>query len=68
MSGSQCCDNPPILSSSSGNGRVEEVGGVKSYVSGSIDSNAAVVLVSDVYGRLIFQLLVLTSFDSVSVK
>ncbi|KAK9086661.1 hypothetical protein Syun_029055 [Stephania yunnanensis] len=50
MSSPQCCDNPPTLSSTSGSGRVEEVGGVKSYVSGSIDSNAAVVLVSDVYG------------------
>ncbi|KAK9146758.1 hypothetical protein Sjap_006661 [Stephania japonica] len=50
MSSPQCCDNPPSLSGSSGNGRVEEVGGVKSYVSGSIDSNAAVLLVSDVFG------------------
>ncbi|KAK9084024.1 hypothetical protein Scep_030495 [Stephania cephalantha] len=50
MSGHQCCDNPPTLSASSGNGRVEDVGGVKSYVSGFIDSNAAVLLVSDVFG------------------
>ncbi|KAK6930047.1 Dienelactone hydrolase [Dillenia turbinata] len=50
MSGPQCCENPPSLSSSSGNGKVEEIGGLKSYVVGSPDSKLAVLLVSDVYG------------------
>ncbi|KAK2980457.1 hypothetical protein RJ640_028865 [Escallonia rubra] len=50
MSGPQCCENPPVLSSSSGAGNVEELGGLKSYISGSPDSSLAVLLVSDVYG------------------
>ncbi|XP_057485482.1 endo-1,3;1,4-beta-D-glucanase-like [Actinidia eriantha] len=50
MSGPQCCENPPTLSSSYGTGHVEELGGLKSYVSGSPESKIAVLLVSDVYG------------------
>ncbi|XP_059650138.1 endo-1,3;1,4-beta-D-glucanase-like [Cornus florida] len=50
MSGPQCCENPPTLSSSCGEGQVEEIGGLKSYVSGPSDSKLAVVLISDVFG------------------
>ncbi|XP_052207708.1 endo-1,3;1,4-beta-D-glucanase-like [Diospyros lotus] len=50
MSGPQCCSNPPTLSSSSGGGHVEELGGLKSYVSGSLDSKHAILLVSDIFG------------------
>ncbi|KAK3016184.1 hypothetical protein RJ639_007024 [Escallonia herrerae] len=50
MSGPQCCENPPTLSSSSGAGHEEELGGLKSYISGSLDSSLAVLLVSDIYG------------------
>ncbi|XP_030465813.1 endo-1,3;1,4-beta-D-glucanase-like isoform X2 [Syzygium oleosum] len=50
MSGPQCCENPPTLNPASGQGHVEELGGLKSYVSGSSDSNLAIVLVSDVFG------------------
>jgi len=51
MSGPECCENPPIPSSSCGvTGHVEELGGLKSYVSGSSDSKLAVVLISDVFG------------------
>ncbi|KAI3469501.1 hypothetical protein Pfo_026164 [Paulownia fortunei] len=50
MSGSQCCENPPILSSSSGAGQVQEFGGLSCYVSGPSDSKLAVILVSDVFG------------------
>ncbi|KAK6130394.1 hypothetical protein DH2020_035804 [Rehmannia glutinosa] len=50
MSGSQCCENPPSLSSSSGAGQVQEFGGLTSYVSGPADSSSAVILVSDVFG------------------
>ncbi|KAI6693190.1 hypothetical protein NL676_020900 [Syzygium grande] len=50
MSGPQCCENPPILNPASGQGHVEVLGGLKSYVSGSSDSNLAIVLVSDVFG------------------
>ncbi|KAI5650615.1 hypothetical protein M9H77_36620 [Catharanthus roseus] len=52
MSGPQCCENPPSLSSSShgGGGHVEEFGGLKCYISGSDDSKLAVMLVSDVFG------------------
>ncbi|KAM7254102.1 hypothetical protein ACFE04_031784 [Oxalis oulophora] len=50
MSGSQCCENPPELSSSSGTGSIELVGGLKTYVTGSSQSNRAIILISDVFG------------------
>ncbi|BFG43210.1 hypothetical protein CerSpe_294840 [Prunus speciosa] len=50
MSGPQCCENPPTLSSSSGAGSVTEIGGLKAYVSGPSDSRQAILLISDVYG------------------
>ncbi|XP_059632572.1 endo-1,3;1,4-beta-D-glucanase-like [Cornus florida] len=50
MSGPQCCENPPTLSSSCGAGHVEELGGFKSYVTGSPDSKLAILLVSDIFG------------------
>ncbi|KAJ8568687.1 hypothetical protein K7X08_028220 [Anisodus acutangulus] len=51
MSGPQCCENPPTLSSSSGHvGSVLEFGGFNTYVSGPSTSKHAILLVSDVYG------------------
>ncbi|XP_042016988.1 endo-1,3;1,4-beta-D-glucanase-like isoform X2 [Salvia splendens] len=50
MSGAQCCENPPALNSASGNGKVEEFGGLSSYISGPANSKAAVILISDVFG------------------
>lgn len=50
MSGAQCCENPPTLSSSSGGGSVDEIGGLKAYVTGSSDSKQAILLISDIYG------------------
>lgn len=50
MSGPQCCENPPTLSSSSGVGSVVEIGGLKSYVSGPSDSKHAILLASDIFG------------------
>ncbi|XVF38122.1 hypothetical protein REPUB_Repub20aG0071200 [Reevesia pubescens] len=50
MSGPQCCSNPPTLSPASGVGQVEELAGFKSYVTGSLDSKLAILLVSDIYG------------------
>ncbi|KAJ4969450.1 hypothetical protein NE237_016151 [Protea cynaroides] len=50
MSGPQCCENPPTLSSSCGQGFVEEIGGLKTYVTGSSDSKSAILLISDVFG------------------
>ncbi|KAJ4824524.1 hypothetical protein Tsubulata_017122 [Turnera subulata] len=50
MSGPQCCSNPPALNPTSGGGHVEKVGGLDSYVTGSLDSKRAVLLVSDVFG------------------
>ncbi|KAI3926735.1 hypothetical protein MKW92_021821 [Papaver armeniacum] len=45
-----CCKNPPVLNSSSGDGLVEEIGGLKTYVSGSLDSKLGILLVSDAFG------------------
>ncbi|RZC57305.1 hypothetical protein C5167_004600 [Papaver somniferum] len=50
MVGSQCCENPPDLSLSSGIGWVEDIGGLESYISGSLDSKLGILLVSDVFG------------------
>ncbi|XP_069146220.1 endo-1,3;1,4-beta-D-glucanase-like isoform X1 [Solanum lycopersicum] len=50
MSGRECCENPPALSSSSGNGCVLKVGSFNAYVSGPSTSKLAILLVSDVYG------------------
>ncbi|KAJ4955904.1 hypothetical protein NE237_012687 [Protea cynaroides] len=50
MSGPQCCENPPALNPNSGEGTVEDFGGLKSYLSGSLDSKAAVLLVCDIFG------------------
>ncbi|RWR93696.1 endo-1,3/1,4-beta-D-glucanase isoform X2 [Cinnamomum micranthum f. kanehirae] len=50
MASSQCCENPPTLSSTCGLGTVEQLGGLKTYVTGSPDSKLAMLLVSDVYG------------------
>ena len=50
MSGPQCCENPPTLSSRCGAGSVAEIGGLKAYVSGPSDSKHAILLISDVYG------------------
>ncbi|XP_068660185.1 endo-1,3;1,4-beta-D-glucanase-like [Aristolochia californica] len=50
MAGAQCCENPPSLSSACGSGSVEDIGGLRAYVTGSTDSKAAVLFVSDVFG------------------
>lgn len=50
MSGPQCCENPPALNPTCGAGHVEEIGGLKSYVSGSPDSKLAILFISDVFG------------------
>ncbi|PWA46983.1 alpha/Beta hydrolase fold protein [Artemisia annua] len=51
MSGPQCCENPPTFGSSTGEiGRIEEIGGLKSYIAGSLDSKLAVVLIADIFG------------------
>ncbi|PRQ26167.1 putative alpha/Beta hydrolase [Rosa chinensis] len=50
MSGPQCCENPPSLSSTCGAGSVTEIGGLKAYVTGPSDSKLALLLVSDIHG------------------
>ncbi|KAF3638420.1 hypothetical protein FXO38_23232 [Capsicum annuum] len=50
MSGPECCENPPALSSRSGHGSVLELGGFNTYVSGPPTSKHAILFVSDVYG------------------
>lgn len=52
MSGPQCCENAPVLSSGNGAGHVEEIAGLKSYVTGSSDVNRGILLVSDIFGTL----------------
>ncbi|CAN6355274.1 unnamed protein product [Urochloa humidicola] len=51
MAGSQCCDNPPALNPTGGEGQVvDSFGGLKAYLAGSDESKAAVILISDVFG------------------
>ncbi|KAE8702861.1 Alpha/beta-Hydrolases superfamily protein isoform 3 [Hibiscus syriacus] len=50
MSGPQCCSNPPTLDAASGAGHVENLAGFNTYVSGSLQSKRAILLVSDIYG------------------
>ncbi|XP_022878797.1 endo-1,3;1,4-beta-D-glucanase-like [Olea europaea var. sylvestris] len=50
MLGPQCCENPPTLNPSSGEGSVQEIGGLKTYVIGSQNSKAAILLISDAFG------------------
>ena len=51
MSGPECCSNPPVLNPNAGAGHVEKLGGLNSYLSGSPNS-IAILLVSDVFGTL----------------
>ncbi|KAL6971424.1 carboxymethylenebutenolidase [Sarracenia purpurea var. burkii] len=50
MASSQCFENPPSLSSTSGAGSVQVLGGLKTYVTGPQDSKLAILLISDVFG------------------
>ncbi|KAL3531375.1 hypothetical protein ACH5RR_010697 [Cinchona calisaya] len=50
MSGPQCCENPPTLSSASGAGSIVQLGGLKSYVSGPSDAKHSLLLLSDTIG------------------
>jgi hypothetical protein len=50
MSGPQCCSNPPTLNPSAGVGHVDKFGSLNAYITGSPNSNSAVLLVSDVFG------------------
>ncbi|KAL2341230.1 hypothetical protein Fmac_009170 [Flemingia macrophylla] len=51
MSSPQCFENPPDLNSGiHGEGTIQELGGLNTYVTGSPDSKLAIILVSDVFG------------------
>ncbi|KAK7363691.1 hypothetical protein VNO77_05842 [Canavalia gladiata] len=50
MSGPECCSNPPILNPNSGNGHVEKLGGLDTYITGPSDSKLAILMVSEVFG------------------
>ena len=53
MSGPLCFQNPPNLSSGSniGLGTVQELGGLRTYVTGPPDSKLGILLISDVFGK-----------------
>lgn len=50
MSGPECCANPPEVNSSFGKGCVEEIGGLKAYITGDRSSSRAILLASDAFG------------------
>ncbi|GAB4843476.1 hypothetical protein Ancab_013437 [Ancistrocladus abbreviatus] len=49
---SQCFNNPPtpVSSGGAGGGTVQQIGGLKTYVTGPNDSKLAVLLISDIFG------------------
>lgn len=54
MSGPECCENPPKLSSDNSGGEaghVQQLGGFSCYISGPPHSTLALLLVSDVFGK-----------------
>ncbi|PON44295.1 Dienelactone hydrolase [Parasponia andersonii] len=50
MAGPQCCSNPPNLNPSSGEGTVDQLGGLKAYISGTPHPKLAILLVTDGFG------------------
>ncbi|XP_078149013.1 endo-1,3;1,4-beta-D-glucanase-like isoform X1 [Carex rostrata] len=51
MATSQCCQNPPTLDPVCGKGHmVHDLGGLKTYITGSPDSKLAILLISDIFG------------------
>ncbi|KAF5465618.1 hypothetical protein F2P56_015603 [Juglans regia] len=50
MSSSQCFENPPSLSPTSGAGNVQDLGGLQTYLAGPPHSKLAILLISDVFG------------------
>ncbi|KDP40091.1 hypothetical protein JCGZ_02089 [Jatropha curcas] len=50
MSSSHCFENPPTLNPNYGAGTVQELGGLKTYVTGPPDSKLAILLVCDAFG------------------
>ncbi|GAV60901.1 DLH domain-containing protein [Cephalotus follicularis] len=50
MSSSQCFEHPPTLNPTYGAGFVEQLGGLKTYVTDPNHSNLAILLISDVFG------------------
>ncbi|CAL9170634.1 unnamed protein product [Musa hybrid cultivar] len=62
MASSQCCANPPTLSPACGDGIVvDDLGGVRAYTAGSPNSKLAVLLISDIFGDVLFSSLKLPS-------
>jgi len=53
MSSSHCLQNPPNLNSGiHGVGTVLELGGLQSYVTGPSNSKLALILISDIFGKI----------------
>ncbi|KAK1417005.1 hypothetical protein QVD17_26127 [Tagetes erecta] len=50
MSGPECCENPPVISSGAEAGELLQIASLNAYVSGNPGSKSAVIFVSDVFG------------------
>ncbi len=53
MSSSHCFENPPILSSTCGEGTVQDFGGLQTYVTGPPHSKLAILFISDAFGTIL---------------
>ena len=59
MATSQCCENPPTLDPVYGKGHVvDDLGGLKTYTTGSPESKLAILLISDIFGILLYFLFI----------
>ncbi|GAU12021.1 hypothetical protein TSUD_196450 [Trifolium subterraneum] len=56
MSGPECCSNPPTLNPTAGAGHVDQFGALNAYITGSPNSNSAVLLISDVFAKVVTEL------------
>ncbi|GAU12023.1 hypothetical protein TSUD_196470 [Trifolium subterraneum] len=52
VTGPECCSKAPILNPNYGAGHVEKLGGLDTYVTGSSNSNLAILMVSEVFDKV----------------
>jgi hypothetical protein len=67
MSSSHCFENPPTLSSTCGEGTVQDFGGLQTYVTGPPHSKLAILLISDVFGTILSYLCFFLYYNSKSL-
>ena len=67
MSSSHCFTNPPILSSTCGEGTVQDFGGLQTYVTGPPHSKLAILFISDAFGTILSYLCFFLHYNTKSL-